>query len=95
MTLKEMAALQGIDLDQFRKMVSDQEMGKQIGNAMSVPVMGAVIWSAPKAAGIVSVDDGNISQSNREGAIADATTPPDANPANSASRSNANSTCAG
>ena len=41
-----MARLQGIDPRTFEKVVSDQQICMQIGNAMSVPVIGGVIKQA-------------------------------------------------
>ena len=55
MTLREMASLQGIDLGNLNKeVVSKSEMGQLIGNAMTVPVIGAVIEQALQAMGLHS-----------------------------------------
>jgi len=62
MTLREMARLQGIDLGKLNMVVTKSEMGQLIGNAMTVPVVGAVIEQALQAMGLHSAgrDQSNL-----------------------------------
>ncbi len=48
MTLQEMMKLQGMRPDSFFKVVSDMELGQQIGNAMSVNVVERILFQVFK-----------------------------------------------
>merc|ERR1719356_2074307 len=49
----EMFRLQGMDMTKFNQVVSDGELGKQIGNAMSVNILERLFVRLLPAAGLV------------------------------------------
>ena len=51
--MNEMFMLQGMDPKKFKIAVPEAEMGKQIGNAMSVNVIQRILTEALPAAGLV------------------------------------------
>jgi DNA (cytosine-5)-methyltransferase 1 len=56
MTLREMMALQGMDIDSFNQVVTDRQLGCQIGNAMSQNVVERILLRLLPAAGLVPAE---------------------------------------
>lgn len=56
MTIREMMALQGMDLETFNQVVTDRQLGCQIGNAMSQNVVERILLRLLPAAGLVPAE---------------------------------------
>ena len=56
-TIKEMLCFQGISPSSFRQTCSDAELGKMVGNSMSVNVIERIFYSLFTHLGIISSDD--------------------------------------